>query len=112
MGGGAASRETSPFPLLDDPWGVPLMLRRLALLCVLLCAVSCSPKTPLRQKAATIDVGPNPILFQPLAVGKTAAVTVQVKNVGNIDLHLAKDPYVVELDNDGLVEYDTPAMLA
>jgi hypothetical protein len=88
------------------------MLRRPALLCALFCAVSCNPKSSLRQKVATIEVDPNPILFQPLAVGKTAAVTVQVKNVGTIDLHLAKDPYVVESDNDGLVEYDTPAMLA
>ncbi|MGZ6142918.1 MAG: choice-of-anchor D domain-containing protein, partial [Myxococcales bacterium] len=91
--------------------GGPLMLRRTLPLCLATLA-ACSPHTSLQKKAATIDVSPNPILFQPLAVGKSAVVTVQVRNTGNLDLHLAKDPYVVEADNDGFTEYSTPITLA
>lgn len=86
------------------------MLRRAIPLCLALAA--CSQHTSLNKKAATIEVTPSPILFQPLAVGKSAIATVQVRNVGNLDLHLAKDPYVVEADNDGLTEYSTPITLA
>ena len=89
-----------------------MTLRRPALFSLLLCsALSCNPKSTLRQKAPAIEVTPNPIFFQPLAAGKSAAVAVQVKNTGNIDLHLGKDPYVVEADQDNLVEYDMPSVL-
>ena len=89
------------------------MLRRSLLSSLLFCsALACNPKSTLRQKAPAIEVTPTPALFQPLAVGKSAAIALQVKNTGNIDPHLGKDPYVVEADNDNLVEYDTPAVLA
>ena len=70
------------------------MLRRTLCLC-LAASAACSQHASLRQKAPAIDVSPNPIQFQPLAVGKSALVTVEVRNAGNLDLHLSKDPYVV-----------------
>ena len=75
---------------------------------VVLLSFGCKPVNKLRAKAPLIDVSPNPILFQPLAVGKNARVTVQVKNLGDIDLHLAADPTVDEADHDGLTEYTVP----
>src|SRR5882672_12244381 len=97
-----ASRERSSVQPYD-PWGVPLILRRVLPLLPFLFAAACNQAKGLRQKAPIIDASPNPILFQPLAVGKSALASVQVKNLGNLDLHLSKDPYVTEADNDGLV---------
>jgi hypothetical protein len=51
-------------------------------------------------KAPQIDVSPNPVLFQPLPSGKNEVVVVQVRNVGNQDLHLAQNPSIVEADGD------------
>ena len=53
------------------------MLRRT--LCLYLAAsAACSQHASLRQKAPAIDVSPNPIQFQPLAVGKSALLTVDL----------------------------------
>src|SRR3954469_18698560 len=109
MGAPPEEPERSSFQRL----GGPLIVRRAFLLTLMLAgAFACNKTKGLNQKAPIIDVSPNPILFQPLAVGKTALVTVQLKNLGNLDLHLAKDPYVTEADGDGKVEYSTPITLA
>ena len=74
--------------------------------------LGCKQVNRLNAKAPQIDVTPNPVLFQPLAPGKTALLTLQVRNLGNEDLHLAGDPQIDETDGDGLSEYSTPITFA
>ena len=87
-------------------------MRRFVPLFALCALVGCKPVNRLNAKAPQIDVTPNPVLFQPIAPGKTALLTLQVRNLGNEDLHLSGDPQVNETDGDGLSEYSTPITFA
>jgi hypothetical protein len=60
-------------------------------------------------KAPQIDASPAAVLFQPLPVGRFGLATVEVRNVGNQDLHLARDPWVAAVN--GLVEFTLPSRL-
>jgi hypothetical protein len=64
------------------------------------------------SKASHLDVSPNPVLFPPLPVGKGETIAVQVRNTGNQDLHLSRNPWIVETDGDGLEEYTLRTILA
>jgi hypothetical protein len=79
---------------------------QLLALALLLAGNACKcGRAAVLSRRPQIDVSPNPILFQPLPVGKSAVITVQVRNLGNEDLHLSADPAIAENDGDGLEEY-------
>ena len=63
------------------------------------------------SKRPQIDVSPNPILFQPLPVGKSEVIVVQVRNLGSEDLHITSDPTITESDGDSQQEYSLGIVL-
>lgn len=87
-------------------------MRQLVPCVAILSLVGCKPTTKLRAKAPQISVSPDPVQFAPIAPGKTALVSLQVKNAGDLDLHLGGDPQIQETDGDGLTEYSMPVVFA
>ena len=65
----------------------------------------------IRSQAPQIDVQPPAIVITPVPLKHSSTVQIQVKNAGNTDLHLTKDPQLSESDADGNVEYDLASAL-